>query len=79
MSHVFCKKVKLKFSSPGGTALRPFQGRRLVLLDPNWFQQSRRAAIHRRRTAASGTTEFQIRLNSQLEKAVEGHTGWLAS
>ena len=68
MSHVFCKKVKLKFSSTGGTAQRPFQSRWLVLLDPNWFQQSRRAALHRSRTAASGTTEFQIRLNNQLQR-----------
>ena len=52
----------MKFSSPGGTTLRPFQGRELVLMDPNWFQQSQRAAIHRRRTAAFGTNEFQIRL-----------------
>ena len=68
MSHVFCKKVKLKFSSPSRTALRPFQGRWLVLLDPNWFQQSRREVSWCRRTAASGTTEFQIRLNSQLQR-----------
>ena len=67
-SQVFCKKAKLKFSSPGGTAQRPFQGRWLVLLDPNWFQQSHLAAIHRRRTAASGTNEFQVRLNSQLQR-----------
>ena len=36
-SRVFCKKAKLKFSSPSRTAQRPFQGRWLVLLDPNWF------------------------------------------
>ena len=67
-SQVFCKKAKLKFSSPGGTAQRPFQGRWPVLLDPNWFHQDHQAAIHRRRTAASGTTEFQIRPNSQLQR-----------
>ena len=67
MSHVFCKKAKLKFSSPGGTAQRPFLGRWLVLVDPNWFQQSRREVSWCRRTAASGTTEFQIRLNNQLQ------------
>ena len=88
LSQVSCKKAKLKFSSPGGTAQRPFLGRWLVLMDPIWFQQSRRAATHRSRTAASGTNEFQIRENSQLqhkyaqinrtpEKAIEGDTGQL--
>ena len=91
LSQVSCKKAKLKFSSPGGTAQRPFLGRWLVLMDPIWFQQSRRAGTHRSRTAASGTNEFQIRPDSQLqhkyhhhpltrinrapEKIVEGHTG----
>ena len=72
-------------------AQRPFLGRWLVLMDPIWFQQSHLAATHRRRTAASGTNEFQIRPDSQLqhkyhhhpltrinrapEKIVEGHTG----
>ena len=57
-------------------------------MDPNWFHQSHQAATLRRRTAASGTTEFQIRPNSQLqheyarinrtpEKAIEGRTGQL--
>ena len=84
-AQVNCTKAKLKFSSPGGTAQRPFLGRWLVLMDPIWFQQSRRAATHRSRTAASGTNEFQIRENSQLqhkyaqinrtpEKAIEGRT-----
>ena len=79
-------KAKLKFSSPDSTAQRPFQGRWLVPMDPNWVHQSHLAATLRRRTAASGTTEFQIRPNSQLqheyarinrtpEKATEGHTG----
>ena len=67
LSQVFYRKAKLKFSSPSWTAQRPFQGRWLVLMDPNWFQQSHLAAIHRRRTAASGTNEFQIRQNSQLQ------------
>ena len=66
-SQVSCKKAKLKFSSPGGTAQRPLLGMWLVPMEPNWFQQSRRAATHRRRTTASGTTEFQIRENSQLQ------------
>ena len=85
-SQVFCKKAKLKFSSPGGTTLRPFQGLWLVPMEPNWVQQDHQAALHRRRTAASGTTEFQIRQDSQLqhkyarinrapEKAVEVRTG----
>ena len=65
-SQVFCKKAKLKFSSPGRTTLRPFLGRWLVLMEPNWFQQDHQAAIHRRRTAASGTTEFQIRYSSKM-------------
>ena len=56
----------LKFSSPTGTAQRPFQGRWLVLMDPNWFHKSHLAATHRRRTAVPGTNEFQILLNSQL-------------
>ena len=56
----FARRQKLKFSSPGGTALSPFQDRQLVLLDPNWFQQSRQEVFWCRRTAASGTTEFQI-------------------
>ena len=38
-SQVFCKKAKLKFSSPGGTTLRPFQGLWLVPMEPNWVQQ----------------------------------------
>ena len=67
LSQVFYRKAKLKFSSPSWTAQRPFQGRWLVLMDPNWFQQNHLEAIHRRRTAASGTNEFQIRLNSQLQ------------
>ena len=66
-AQVIFTKAKLKFSSPGGTAQRPFQGRWLVLMEPNWFQQSRRAATHRSRTAASGTNEFQIRPDSQLQ------------
>ena len=37
LSQVFCRKAKLKFSSPSWTAQRPFLGRWLVLLDPNWF------------------------------------------
>ena len=84
-AQVNCTKVKLKFSSPGRTAQRPFQGRWLVLMEPNWFQQDHQVAIYRRRTAASGTNEFQIQQNSQLqrkyprinrtpEKTVEGHT-----
>ena len=74
-SQVFCKKAKLKFSSPGGTAQRPFLGRWLVLMDPIWFQQSHLAATHRRRTTASGTNEFQIRPDSQLQHEHEliGH------
>ena len=36
-AQVICKKAKLKFSSPGRTALRPFQGRWLVPMDPIWF------------------------------------------
>ena len=84
------QKAKLKFSSPSRTAQRPFQGRWLVLLDPNWFQQSHHATTYRRRTAASGTTEFQIRPDNQLQrkypppelighrkKAIEGDTGQL--
>ena len=84
-SQVFCKKGKLKFSSPGRTTQSPFQGRWLVLMEPNWFQQDHQVAIHRSRTVASGTNEFQIQQNSQLqrkyarinrapEKAVEGRT-----
>ena len=65
-SQVSCRKVKLKFSSPGRTAQRPFLGMWLVLMEPIWVHQSRRAAFHRHRTAASGTNEFQIRANSQL-------------
>ena len=83
LSQVSCRKAKLKFSSPNGTVLKPFQGMWLVLLAPNWFHQDHQATTHRRRTAASGTNEFQIRLNNQLqrkyarinrapEKAVEG-------
>ena len=72
-SQVFCKKAKSKFSSPGRTAQRPFQGRWLVLMEPNWFQQDHQAAIHRRRTAASGTNEFQIRQNSQLQHKSPPH------
>ena len=45
MSHVFCKKAKLKFSSTGRTALRPFLGRWLVLVDPIWFHQSREGVL----------------------------------
>ena len=86
LSQVSCKKAKLKFSSPGGTAQRPLLGMWLVPMEPNWFQQSHLAATHRRRTTASGTNEFQIRPDSQLqhkyaqinrtpEKAIEGRTG----
>ena len=57
----------MKFSSPGGTAQRPFLSMWLVLMDPNWFHQDHHATIHRSRTAASGTNEFQVRLNSQLQ------------
>ena len=56
----------MKFSSPGGIAQRPFQGKCLVLLDPNWFHKDHHATTHRRRTAASGTTEFQIRYSSKM-------------
>ena len=67
-------------------AQRPLLGMWLVPMEPNWFQQSHLAATHSRRTAASGTNEFQIRENSQLQhkyaqinrtpgKAIEGHTG----
>ena len=66
-SQVFCRKAKLKFSSPGRTAQRPFLGMWLVLMEPIWVHQSRRAAFHRHRTAASGTNEFQIQQNSQLQ------------
>ena len=66
-SQVSCRKVKLKFSSPGRTAQRPFLSMWLVLMDPNWFHQDHHATIHRSRTAASGTNEFQVRLNSQLQ------------
>ena len=53
LSQVSCRKAKLKFSSPGGTTLRPFQ--------------DHQAALHRSRTAVPGTNEFQVRLNSQLQ------------
>ena len=66
LSQVSCRKAKLKFSSTGETAQRPFLSMWLVLMDPIWVHQSRRAAFHRHRTAASGTNEFQIRANSQL-------------
>ena len=86
LSQVSCRKAKLKFSSPGGTTLRPFQGLWLVPMEPNLVQQDHQAALHRSRTAASGTNEFQIRQNSQFqhkyvrinrapEKTVEGRTG----
>ena len=82
----FARRQSLKFSSPDGTAQRPLLGMWLVPMEPNWFQQSHLAATHRRRTAASGTNEFQIRPDSQLqhkyaqinrtpEKAIEGRTG----
>ena len=47
LSQVSCKKAKLKFSSPGGTAQRPLLGMWLVPMEPNWFQQSHLAATHR--------------------------------
>ena len=71
LSQVSCRKAKLKFSSPGGTTLRPFQGQWLVLLEPNWVQQDHQAALHRSRTAVPGTNEFQVRQNSQLEREHE--------
>ena len=57
----------MKFSSPGGTTYRPFQGWWLVPMDPNWVHQSHLAAIHRYKTVTSGTNEFQIRPDSQLQ------------
>ena len=85
LSQMSCRKAKLKFSSPGGTMLRPFQGLWLVPMEPNWVQQDHQAALHRSRTAVPGTNEFQVRQNSQLqhkyvrinrmsEKTVEGRT-----
>ena len=74
-AQVIFTKAKLKFSSPGGTAQRPLLGMWLVPMEPNWFQQSHLAATHRRRTTASGTNEFQIRPDSQLQHEHEliGH------
>ena len=69
----FARRQSLKFSSPGGTAQRPLLGMWLVPMEPNWFQQSHLAATHRRRTAASGTNEFQIRPDSQLQHKCAWH------
>ena len=71
LSQVSCRKAKLKFSSPGGTAQRPFLSMWLVLLEPNWVQQDHQAALHRSRTAVPGTNEFQVRQNSQLQREHE--------
>lgn len=58
-AQVIFKKEKLTFIGRSGVALRSFQSRWLVPMEPIWFHWNHQAATHRRSAAVSGTNEFQ--------------------